>query len=130
MSPCSPDPAADESCPGAAAFAPPGTTGATPRMICVNQEAAALLSICSPARISRCESSGGKAANFSGVRSMSACSSTRLVMSAPLRASENDELLHAAIDAAILRKPRGHDFVIDRRHRGAAVPRHMSVTGG
>jgi cyclic pyranopterin phosphate synthase len=49
---------------------------------------------------------------------------------APLRASESDELLNSAIDSAILRKPKGHDFVIDRRHRGAAVPRHMSVTGG
>jgi cyclic pyranopterin phosphate synthase len=49
---------------------------------------------------------------------------------APLRASESDDLLHAAIDAAIARKPRGHDFIIDRRHNRAAVPRHMSVTGG
>ncbi len=49
---------------------------------------------------------------------------------APLRASESDDLLHDAIDSAIARKPRGHDFVIDRRHRRAAVPRHMSVTGG
>jgi cyclic pyranopterin phosphate synthase len=48
---------------------------------------------------------------------------------APLRASESDDLLHAAIEAAILRKPKGHDFVIDRNRR-AAVPRHMSVTGG
>src|SRR6476619_1207821 len=49
---------------------------------------------------------------------------------APLRASESNDLVNAAIDAAILRKPKGHDFVIDRRHRGPAVPRHMSVTGG
>src|ERR1043165_5246408 len=49
---------------------------------------------------------------------------------APLRASESNDLLHAAIDAAILRKPRGHDFVIDRRARRPAVARHMSVTGG
>lgn len=48
---------------------------------------------------------------------------------APLRASEGDELLHAAIDAAIARKPKGHDFVIDRRAT-PAVGRHMSVTGG
>jgi len=48
----------------------------------------------------------------------------------PLRASERDELLHAAIDEAISRKPKGHDFIIDRRHRGPAVSRHMSVTGG
>lgn len=48
----------------------------------------------------------------------------------PLRASGNDALLHAAIDEAITRKPEGHDFVIDRRHRRPALPRHMSMTGG
>jgi cyclic pyranopterin phosphate synthase len=48
----------------------------------------------------------------------------------PLRASESNELLHAAIDEAITRKPKGHDFVIDRRHRRPALSRHMSVTGG
>jgi cyclic pyranopterin phosphate synthase len=47
-----------------------------------------------------------------------------------LRASDSDDLLHAAIDEAIARKPRGHDFVIDRRTRTPAVARHMSVTGG
>ncbi len=36
---------------------------------------------------------------------------------APMRASESDDLLHAAIDEAILRKPKGHDFVIDRRNQ-------------
>ena len=49
---------------------------------------------------------------------------------APLRASEGNELLNAAIDEAIERKPKGHDFVIDRRHNKPAVARHMSVTGG
>ncbi|WP_126398182.1 GTP 3',8-cyclase MoaA [Blastochloris tepida] len=48
----------------------------------------------------------------------------------PLRASGNDEALHRAIDAAIAGKPRGHDFVIDRRHVRPAVERHMSITGG
>jgi cyclic pyranopterin phosphate synthase len=48
---------------------------------------------------------------------------------APLRASEGDELLHAAITAAIARKPKGHDFVIARAGR-PSVSRHMSVTGG
>ena len=47
-----------------------------------------------------------------------------------LRASEADDLVYAAIDEAISRKPRGHDFIIDRRHRGPALARHMSVTGG
>jgi cyclic pyranopterin phosphate synthase len=48
----------------------------------------------------------------------------------PLRASESNELLYAAIDEAISRKPKGHDFVIDRRQQGPTVSRHMSVTGG
>ncbi|MFQ5775727.1 MAG: GTP 3',8-cyclase MoaA [Kiloniellaceae bacterium] len=49
---------------------------------------------------------------------------------APLRMSDDDALLEAAIHEAIARKPRGHDFVIDRRHRRPGVARHMSVTGG
>ncbi len=48
----------------------------------------------------------------------------------PLRASESDEPLYAAIDDAITRKPKGHDFVIDRRRQRPALARHMSVTGG
>jgi cyclic pyranopterin phosphate synthase len=47
-----------------------------------------------------------------------------------LRASEGNDVLNAAIDAAIARKPKGHDFVIDRRHKRPALSRHMSVTGG
>ncbi len=48
----------------------------------------------------------------------------------PLRADASDAALHRAIDEAIARKPKGHDFVIDRRTRKPAVARHMSVTGG
>jgi cyclic pyranopterin phosphate synthase len=47
---------------------------------------------------------------------------------APLRASQDDRLLHAAIDEAIARKPKGHDFVIERRE--GLLTRSMSVTGG
>ncbi|MGH6793108.1 MAG: GTP 3',8-cyclase MoaA, partial [Methyloceanibacter sp.] len=48
---------------------------------------------------------------------------------APLRASADDALLHAAIDEAIARKPKGHDFVIDRDEK-PSVARYMSATGG
>ena len=48
---------------------------------------------------------------------------------APLRASREDALLHAAIDAAIARKPKGHDFVIGREDR-PPLARPMSLTGG
>ena len=49
---------------------------------------------------------------------------------APLRASEGNDLIHAAIGEAISRKPKGHDFIIDRRTNRPSVSRHMSVTGG
>ncbi len=48
----------------------------------------------------------------------------------PLRASSDDALLAATIDRAIGLKPKGHDFIIDRRHNRPSVSRHMSVTGG
>jgi cyclic pyranopterin phosphate synthase len=48
-----------------------------------------------------------------------------------LRATPHDDAaVHTAIDEAISRKPKGHDFVIDRRTKTPAVSRHMSVTGG
>jgi cyclic pyranopterin phosphate synthase len=47
-----------------------------------------------------------------------------------LRNSEDGELLVQAIHEAISRKPKGHDFMIDRRRTTPAVDRHMSVTGG
>jgi cyclic pyranopterin phosphate synthase len=49
---------------------------------------------------------------------------------APLRAGESDAPLENAIRAAIARKPKGHDFIIDRRADPRSVSRHMSVTGG
>ena len=47
-----------------------------------------------------------------------------------VRDSEDDAQLYAAIDAAIAKKPKGHDFFIDRRSSAPSVPRHMSMTGG
>jgi cyclic pyranopterin phosphate synthase len=47
----------------------------------------------------------------------------------PMRASKSDALLHAAIDEAIGRKPKGHDFIIDRTS-APSISRHMSATGG
>ena len=48
----------------------------------------------------------------------------------PLRKSENDQLLKDVIYKAISRKPKGHDFVSERRQDEKFVPRHMNVTGG
>lgn len=49
---------------------------------------------------------------------------------APLRASEGDEAVEAAIRAAIARKPKGHDFDYSRAKVAGQVTRHMSHTGG
>ena len=49
---------------------------------------------------------------------------------APLRRSADDEALEAAIRAAILRKPKGHDFIVARAGSHASTSRHMSATGG
>lgn len=48
----------------------------------------------------------------------------------PLRSSESDTLVEEAIREAISRKPKGHDFIINRRNQTPSVARHMSVTGG
>jgi len=47
-----------------------------------------------------------------------------------LRKSENDNFLKDIIREAISRKPKGHDFIIDRNEVEKSVPRHMNVTGG
>jgi len=54
----------------------------------------------------------------------------RADLKTPLRKSENDQLLKEVIYEAISRKPKGHDFVIERKENEQFVPRHMNVTGG
>jgi cyclic pyranopterin phosphate synthase len=49
---------------------------------------------------------------------------------APLREDPTDASVLEAIREAISRKPKGHDFIIDRRNKRPALARHMSVTGG
>ncbi len=48
----------------------------------------------------------------------------------PLRESESDGPLTEAIYQGIARKPKGHDFIIDRRSTNHSIKRHMSTTGG
>jgi len=51
-------------------------------------------------------------------------------LKSPLRKSENNQLLKDVIYEAISRKPKGHDFIIDRKENENFVPRNMNVTGG
>jgi GTP 3',8-cyclase len=101
-----------------------------------------------PARYSRIEETGGRLGFITPMTHnfCESCNRVRLTctgmlymclgqnddadLRAPLRASEDDTLLMTAIDEAIGRKPKGHDFIIDRDHKRPAVARHMSVTGG
>ncbi len=101
-----------------------------------------------PARYTRCEETGGRVGFITPMTHnfCEACNRVRLTctgtlymclgqddaadLRTPLRASEGNDLLRTAIQEAITRKPKGHDFVIDRRHNKPAVSRHMSVTGG
>lgn len=54
----------------------------------------------------------------------------RADLRAPLRASDDDEPVRAAIRAAIARKPKGHDFDYSRQQVTGQVRRYMSHTGG
>jgi len=101
-----------------------------------------------PARYTRCAETGGRVGFITPMTHnfCESCNRVRLTctgtlymclgqddaadLRTPLRASEGDELLVAAIREAITRKPQGHDFIIDRRHKRPAVSRHMSMTGG
>ena len=101
-----------------------------------------------PARYTRCAETGGRVGFITPMTHnfCESCNRVRLTctgtlymclgqedaadLRAPLRASESNALLLDAIREAITRKPKGHDFVIDRNHKRPAVARHMSVTGG
>lgn len=47
-----------------------------------------------------------------------------------LRGSNDDEVLKQAILAGIKRKPKGHDFIIERNDEAPSQKRYMNVTGG
>lgn len=54
----------------------------------------------------------------------------RADLRAVVRRTEDEEALDTALNEAMTRKPKGHDFVISRGERSVSTPRHMSVTGG
>ncbi len=101
-----------------------------------------------PARYTRCQETGGRVGFITPMTHnfCETCNRVRLTctgtlymclgqddaadLRTPLRASESNDLLARAIHEAIGRKPKGHDFIIDRHHQKPAVARHMSVTGG
>jgi len=107
----------------------PYKTGGPARYVSV-KETGGRLGFITPLTHNFCESCNRVRVTCTGTLFMCLGQEDAADLRAPLRASEGNELLYAAIDEAISRKPKGHDFVIDRRNRRPAVGRHMSVTGG
>ncbi len=104
-------------------------TGGPARYVRV-QETGGKLGFITPLTHNFCESCNRVRITCTGTLYMCLGQNDAADLRGPLRASESDALLYAAIDEAISRKPKGHDFVIDRRNQRPAVARHMSVTGG
>jgi cyclic pyranopterin phosphate synthase len=107
----------------------PDRTGGPARYVEV-KETGGRLGFITPMTHNFCESCNRVRLTCTGTLYMCLGQEDAADLRAPLRASADNELLYRAMDEAILRKPKGHDFVIDRRAKRPAVGRHMSVTGG
>lgn len=105
------------------------TTGGPARYVRV-EETGGRLGFITPLTHNFCEGCNRVRVTCTGTLYMCLGQEDAADLRAPLRASQSDALLHEALDAAIGRKPKGHDFVIDRARPQPAVVRHMSVTGG
>ena len=104
-------------------------TGGPARYVRV-QETGGRLGFITPLSHNFCESCNRVRLTCTGMLYMCLGQDDSADLRAPLRASPDDAVLDAAIDEAIGRKPKGHDFIIDRRHKKPSVARTMSLTGG
>jgi cyclic pyranopterin phosphate synthase len=107
----------------------PDRTGGPARYVRI-EETGGRLGFITPMTHNFCESCNRVRVTCTGQMYMCLGQDDEADLRRPLRMSEADELLRQAILEGISRKPKGHDFVIDRRHNKPAVKRHMSVTGG
>jgi cyclic pyranopterin phosphate synthase len=107
----------------------PYATGGPARYVRI-EETGGRLGFITPLSHNFCESCNRVRVTCTGTMYMCLGQEDAADLRAALRASDDDARLIAAIREGIARKPKGHDFVIDRRRRAPAVGRHMSVTGG
>ena len=107
----------------------PHRTGGPARYVRI-KETGGRLGFITPLTHNFCESCNRVRVTCTGTLYMCLGQEDAADLRAPLRSSPDDAALDAAIVEAIARKPKGHDFVIDRRTKKPAVTRHMSVTGG
>lgn len=107
----------------------PDRTGGPARYVRV-AETGGRLGFITPMTHNFCESCNRVRVTCTGTMYMCLGQEDAVDLRSPLRASESNGPLREAILHGIARKPKGHDFVIDRYHKAPAVRRHMSVTGG
>ncbi|WMS42252.1 GTP 3',8-cyclase MoaA [Acuticoccus sp. MNP-M23] len=107
----------------------PDSTGGPARYVQV-AETGGRIGFITPLTHNFCESCNRVRLNCTGTLYLCLGQDHAVDLREPLRASESNEALHAAIDRGMVIKPKGHDFVIERRGAGPAVSRHMSSTGG
>jgi len=107
----------------------PHRTGGPARYVRI-KETGGRLGFITPLTHNFCESCNRVRVTCTGTLYMCLGQEDAADLRAPLRASLDDAALDAAIVEAIARKPKGHDFIIDRHTKKPAVTRHMSVTGG
>ncbi len=107
----------------------PERTGGPARYVRV-RETGGRLGFITPLTHNFCESCNRVRLTCTGMLYMCLGQEDSADLRAVLRSSDDDAVVDAAIDEAILRKPKGHDFIIDRRHNRPAVARQMSLTGG
>ena len=107
----------------------PYKTGGPARYVSV-KETGGMLGFITPMTHNFCESCNRVRLTCTGTLYMCLGQEDASDLRHPVRSNDSDELLDNVIRNAIARKPKGHDFVIDRRSQKPAVARHMSVTGG
>lgn len=107
----------------------PYRTGGPARYVRI-AETGGRLGLITPLSHNFCESCNRVRVTCTGQLYMCLGQDDNAALRGPLRASEGSGPLIEAIEEAIGRKPKGHDFIIDRHSEAPAVSRHMSVTGG
>jgi cyclic pyranopterin phosphate synthase len=107
----------------------PDTTGGPARYVRI-AETGGRLGFITPLTHNFCETCNRVRVSCNGTLFMCLGKDDRVDLRQAVRATSSDELLNEAIDAAMRRKPLGHDFIIDRRGQSPMLARHMSMTGG
>ncbi|MEM7191941.1 MAG: GTP 3',8-cyclase MoaA [Pseudomonadota bacterium] len=107
----------------------PHRTGGPARYVRIG-ETGGLLGFITPLTHNFCESCNRVRLTCTGTLFMCLGQEDAVDLRAPVRDFESDTVLDAAINAAIAKKPKGHDFLIDRHDAAPSVSRHMSMTGG